>query len=288
MEVEHGDFGRAALRSVDSSDRGLTTVRTAAASADNRWLAFGLKGPVVAVRSFDDAEKKDVDLDKGQFPRSVAFDSAVTTLAVGVGYVPPDNLFYMETDDHVRLFDVAKGDSKAKKPLDHTGRAESLAFHPDGGLLAVAGGNDHEVSLHDLTKNGQIVSVMHGVGTCLWDVGLPMADGNVLGFKDHRNSPEQGAERARPGRVADVPAAAPPLGVGRRLQTGRTARHGGRLDGEAGRPGCPRLVRCQRGGTAYRLEDTTSARDGMPRCCTLHGSAMRTIRRAWRWAITGA
>ena len=242
------------------------SVRVATLSADHRWLAFGLKGPVIAVRSIDNAEKKDVDLDKGQFPRSVAFDSTVTTLAVGVGNVPPESRFYMETDDHVRLFDVAKGDFKAKKPLEHAGRAESLAFHPDGGLLAVAGGNDHEVSLHDLTKNGRIVSVMRGVGTCLWDVGLS-ADGQVLGFKDHRNAKSRVPNERGQGawRTFHLPrrrwVSADEFKPVERLDT---------VDGWTVKPDNDDAhvwYAVNRVGTAYRLE-YDGAREGMPRCYT--------------------
>jgi WD40 repeat protein len=162
------------------------SVRVAALTPDNRWLALGVYGPVVALRSVDGKVKKDFALEEGQFVRSVAFDGKGEKLAVGVGSALPGD-FFMEGDDHIRLYTVAGGDGRELTPIAHSGRAEAVAFHPAGGLLAVGGGNNHEVRLYDLEKNAAKVSEMVGAGACLWDVGLS-ADGNVLGFKDQRNT----------------------------------------------------------------------------------------------------
>src|SRR5262249_20039861 len=60
----------------------------ASLSPDGKLIAVATKGPVVHVRSLDGAQRIDVPLEGGQFPRSVAFDGR-GRLAVGVGTLVP-------------------------------------------------------------------------------------------------------------------------------------------------------------------------------------------------------
>jgi WD40 repeat protein len=160
-------------------------VRVATISPDGKCLAAGHEGPLVAVRSVDGKQVNDVTLRDNEAPRSVAFDASSRTLVFSVGAVLPGGSYFMEGDDQIRFFDYAGG-MKENAGLKHRGKAESLAFHPGGKLFAVAGGDDHEVTLWNLEKGDGPVSVMRGIGSCLWDVGLSR-DGNVVGFRDHRN-----------------------------------------------------------------------------------------------------
>src|SRR5262249_56482300 len=64
--------------------------------------------------------------------------------------------------------------------------ADALAFHPDGQRLAVAGGDNHEVSLWDFDKRKQI-SEIRSPGSSLWGVGLS-ENGRLLGFRIQRDS----------------------------------------------------------------------------------------------------
>ncbi len=250
-------------------------VRVAAISSDHRALAFGLSAVVgkragLALRSLDGTAKMEEELPKSQFPRSVAFDAGGKTLAVGIGNLleqPPESRFYMEKDDEIRLFDLSRGEPKEKKPLvEHTGRAESVAFHPDGKLLAVAGGNNHEVRLRNLADNGRIVSVMEGAGSCLWDVGLSR-DGNALGFKDRRNasSVDPNDRGDGPWRTFDLPR--------RQLASGQAFAPVKRLDRADGwrlrpDPVDPYLWHADhQSGQSFPLE-YDDAREGMPRCFT--------------------
>jgi WD40 repeat protein len=177
-------------------------------SPDGRWLAAAAKGPVVAVRSLDGKQRKDIRLEKGQFPRGVAFDPRGRRLAVSIGTIPdPDRPgFHVEGDDRIRFYDLTASPPTATDGPRHTYRAESLAFHPDGGHLAVAGGDNHEVSLWDLLHPDRPAGVMEGDGTCLWGVALS-PNGRHLGFLPRRDPGSRDPNRrgTGPWRVFDLP-----------------------------------------------------------------------------------
>jgi WD40 repeat protein len=178
-------------------------LRSATLSPDGKWLAAGTTRPLIVIRSLDGKQKKDITLDKGQFPRSVAFDPSGRQLAVTVGTLLEGPVF-IEGNHSVRIYDVNEKLAEAVR-LPHSYRAEIVAFHPKGGHLAVAGGDNHEVTLWDLKKTEKPVSVMRGVGTCLWGVALS-ADGRYLGFQDHREEKSTDVNRrgGGPWRVFDL------------------------------------------------------------------------------------
>jgi WD40 repeat protein len=251
------------------------SVRAAVISPDQTRLAFGLNAAVgkpagIVLRSLDGTAVMAEDLGEGQFPRSLAFDPTGVKLAVGIGNLsldrPRGSRFYMDTNDDTALFDVSGRTIALKQKLPHTGKAESLAFHPSSTLLAVAGGDNHEVRLRDLANGGQAVSVMEGIGSCLWDVGLSR-DGNVLGFRDRRNaaSSDPNNAGAGPWRTFDLPR--------RQLAAGQAFQPVKRLDQTDGWRVVPNEKDPNDWQVAHGADKPVtlghdSARQGMPRCFT--------------------
>src|SRR5262249_12891906 len=76
------------------------SLRGATLSPDGKWLTAATKGPVVAIRSLDGKQQKDIALTEKQFPRSVALDRSGRKLAVSVGSLL-DSPFYLEGDDRL-------------------------------------------------------------------------------------------------------------------------------------------------------------------------------------------
>jgi WD40 repeat protein len=161
------------------------SLRSATLSADGKWIAAATKGPVVAVRSLNGRQQKDIALAEKQFPRTVALDAPGRRLAVAVGSLL-DSPYYLEGDDRVRIYDLQAPTSAPALELRHAYHADGLAFHPGGGYLAVAGGDNQEVTLWDLANTQQPASVQRGAGSGLWSVALS-ADGLAVGFKTQRD-----------------------------------------------------------------------------------------------------
>jgi WD40 repeat protein len=177
------------------------SVFRATLSPDGKWLAAATKGPDVLLRSLDGKGKKDIRLKDGEFPRGVTFDPSGRRLAVAVGSAR--GRFRIEGDDQIRLYDCRGRAPVATAGPPHRYRADFLAFHPDGKRLAVAGGDDHEVTLWDLGRKEQPLSVMRGAGRCLW--GVALSKDGLLGFRDQRKAgADPSARGAGPWRVFDL------------------------------------------------------------------------------------
>lgn len=159
-------------------------------SPDRTRLAIATLGPLVA--GFDLRDEPDppryVRLDNNHFVRALAFHPDGKQLALAVGHVPPNAVFSIEADDQIKLIaNPLTAEWRLAAGPAHSFRADALAFHPKDGRLAIAGGDNHEVTLWDLAKPRTPQSVARGVGRNLWGVRIS-ADGNAVGFQPKRDA----------------------------------------------------------------------------------------------------
>jgi WD40 repeat protein len=254
-------------------------VRCAALSGDRRWLAAGTRqtGPGaganrIEVRALADGTVgASITLAAEEFPECLALDGAGGRLAAAVGAVELAGGFYNERPDAVVVYDLARGGTARPSRVTTAAYVDALAFDPAGNRLAAAGGDNHEVTLWDLSDTSRPQSLVLGPGRCLWSVGLSR-DGKQLGLRDVRANKPAGpnARGAGPWRVFD-------------LDKRKWARAGNftpvaPLEEAAGWRVLPRLRRDVNldpnvwyvrapSGQAYRLPLLTE-QDGQPRCCT--------------------
>jgi WD40 repeat protein len=160
-----------------------------AMSPDGTCLAAVTDGRQVHVCSLPDgAPVREIKLAIDQVGNSLAFDAGGKRLAVGVLLLDQKADFYREVGDRVLIYDLRKRQDPPTEGPRPTFHAYALAFHPlDPNLLAIAGGNDEEVTVWDLrtgARRGEVVSP----GNCLWGVGLsPDAQGRYLAFQPARD-----------------------------------------------------------------------------------------------------
>jgi WD40 repeat protein len=181
-------------------------------SPDGRWVAAlgaqlkkGDAGRFVEVRSLDGRQTRIIEITGGHFPRSLAFDHDGRRLAVGT-YYPPRDWFSHIDSGKVLVYDLGQDPPRSSPGPKVSYYAETLAFHPTRNLLAVGGGDDHELVLWELDPIRK-VSEARSPGASLWAVGLSK-NGRLLGFKDKRHpsptSPNQLASPRAPWRVFDL------------------------------------------------------------------------------------
>lgn len=151
------------------------------------------------------------------FPYCLAFDPPGDRLAVGTYSTPADAKFYKITHGGITIYELA-AEPKAVPGPQTSWYPEALAFHPTNNLLAVAGGNDHEVAIFDLAQSRKPpLAEVKGPGTCLWGVGLSRAqvrdpdgvrEALLLGVQNQRNAdPKHPNQRgAGPWQVFDLSA----------------------------------------------------------------------------------
>jgi WD40 repeat protein len=158
-------------------------------SPDGKWLvARATKKPFIYVRSFDGKQRKDIVLENGAVASSLAFN-ARGQLAAGIRTLQQNaDRFHMESDDQIRVYDLSGEAASAIKILPHSGRVDILAFYPDreGQHLAVAGGDDHQLTLWDLSCPKERPTELRGVGSGIWNVSLSR-NGRYLAFQTQRN-----------------------------------------------------------------------------------------------------
>jgi WD40 repeat protein len=178
-------------------------------SRDGKWLAAGGWHRHVEVRSLDGQQRRDdiVLSRRTQFPtrvaRSLAFDPSGDRLAVGIRSVDVNDFFH-GTDDEITLYTLGTQPPSRTPGARCAYHAEALAFHPDGMRLALAGGDDHEVTLWEPGTGRSLGASVQGPGRCLWGVGLS-ADRRYLGFQDRRaNRPGVNRRGSGPWRVFDL------------------------------------------------------------------------------------
>jgi WD40 repeat protein len=158
-------------------------------SGDGKWLAAtATKRPLIAVRSLDGEQSKDITLKESSCAVSLAFDADVRRLAVGIRPSPGNwGGFHLDLDEQICVYDLSANEAVLKQRLPHSWHVDALAFHPDGRHLGVAGGDNHEVKLWDLKQTKEPVSVLSGVGSGLWSVALGKKNGrSYLAFQTQR------------------------------------------------------------------------------------------------------
>jgi WD40 repeat protein len=141
-----------------------------------------------------------------EFVRSLAFDPKGERMAVGIATVPHrDDSFSIEDADQVAIYDLRPEQPRRLTELERCYHADALAFHPDGKRLAVAGGDNHEVTLWDVAQGEPSGLAVRGAGHCLWSVGFSR-DRTYIGFRQERNpNPSGPNDRGTgPWRVFDL------------------------------------------------------------------------------------
>jgi WD40 repeat protein len=153
-------------------------------SPDGKWLACSLQPNYLVLVPLDGGAAKAVRVD--HFVRSLAFDRD-GRLAVASAGVNTQSSYRLDTHDVIKIFEKATFAHCTE--IKHRGRAEAMAWGPDG-LLAVAGGDNHEVTLYDAkeTKEAKAgpLSVVRGRGRGLWDVRIGK-DGETILYRPQRN-----------------------------------------------------------------------------------------------------
>jgi WD40 repeat protein len=173
------------VKALDPFETNNKTIFRVTISRDKKWFAAGIEGNFVLLRSLDGKTKHQISLQEREFPRAVAFDRDSERLAVSIGRTSSESPFYMETEDRIVFYDL---NGKPTAPEGPRGlyRAWFIAFHPNKKDVAIAAGENHEVTLWRLADMREPVSVMSGAGKALWDVALS-TDGSQIAFRDQRN-----------------------------------------------------------------------------------------------------
>src|SRR5262245_42638948 len=157
-------------------------------SPDRKWVACAFQPNYLIVCPMNGGAARTVRIDFAV--RSLAFDSN-GRLAVAVTADNAQNDFRVESNDTIRLYDdPTAAEPKHSLEIKHRGRAEAMAWSPNG-LLAIAGGDNHEVTLHDLkapVKEAQQgpLQLVRGKGRGLWEVRVGK-DGETIHFKAARD-----------------------------------------------------------------------------------------------------
>lgn len=172
---------------------GVTEVFRAEAIDNGKWFLLGILDPTtpqVLLVSADGKQRIQLALEKDQFPRSIAFHPKTRQVAVGVGSalrVEKGPRFLSDGPEAIHIYDdpIKNGQTKPR-PLPHTGRAESLAFHPTLPHLAVAGGDADEVTLWNLDEPKKPLTVSRGAGRRPFAVNIS-TNGKIVGVQVERN-----------------------------------------------------------------------------------------------------
>ncbi|HKI32999.1 MAG TPA: hypothetical protein VKA46_14200 [Gemmataceae bacterium] len=164
-------------------------VQMAVLSPDRKWIAARGDARRVEVRSFPDGHAEPIvlaDFPNGHLPESVAFDPDGRHLAVGIRVRDQKANFLYELNGEVLVYDLRADRPKVTARLPMTLFADVMTFDPDGKRLAVAGGDNHDLTLWDVAREKELPA-LESPGHCLWKAALS-ADGHFLGVKDHRRS----------------------------------------------------------------------------------------------------
>jgi WD40 repeat protein len=236
-------------------------------SPNGRWLAAATTTThEVLVRSLRGGNQIGRKLNERQFCRNLTFSPDGKRLAFSIGSrIPAPENWFMEADDEIFSLDLDDPERATRVAPEHRGRAENLTFHPDGRFLAVAGGDNHEVTLWD-TEKRQTVSVMRSKGSGLWGVGLS-SDGHTLAFQEKRDprAADPNHRGMGPWRVFDL--TPPGYKPGKNFVPAAVVDTlgGWRVEPDAHNPYLWRAVHSDRRPLDLKLD---RERDLMPRCYT--------------------
>ncbi len=177
-------------------------------TGDGKQLAAAGWPQAVEIRAMDGkTPARSITLSDGgktrRIARSLAFDSAGQRIAIGIRTIAANDFFH-GVDDRIVFYDLSKDPPTLSVGPTCNYHAESLALHPDGTRLAMAGGNDHDVTLWDVNTNKPSGASVNGPGRCLWGVGLSK-DKRFVGFRDERaKTPEVNSRGSGQWRVFDL------------------------------------------------------------------------------------
>jgi WD40 repeat protein len=171
---------------------GLQHVRDAVVAGDGTWLAAtgylrGANHGRLETRTIDGQHIKSVAFHAGGFPGALAVDHADRQLAIAVD--TSSSLAYRPARGAVALYEV-QSHAIRWAGIRPTYTVDAVAFHPGGQHMAVAGGNDFEISVWGLQAN-RMTERLEGPGRSLWQVALS-ADKSRVGFRDQRNIEPKG------------------------------------------------------------------------------------------------
>jgi WD40 repeat protein len=177
------------------------------ASADGQWLACVSRNREVPLEvvSADGQSHFAPRLQVAEEAQGIALSRDGSSVAAACRTVPKDGPFVREVSARVVIYDRRGSALHQRTEFPIPLIAERVAWHPDGRRVAVAGGEDHEITLWDVasTPPKQLTKAV-GVGKCLWSVAFAK-DGSSFGWKDrYQPAPNHPNQRgAGPWRVFD-------------------------------------------------------------------------------------
>src|SRR5262249_23101390 len=143
----------------------------------------------------------------GQYPHSLAFHPQSNHLAVGTRIVDVNATFFKELGGKVWIYDLRDTALPPKEGPSVGLRAERLAYHPGGEMMAVAGGDDHEITLWSLRgETPQRLQTVASQGRAIWGITVS-EEGRFLGIRQEKQAdPPSPNSRATnvPWRVFDL------------------------------------------------------------------------------------
>jgi WD40 repeat protein len=167
-------FHKALQQANKKPPEGRFRVYRADLSPDGKWLAVSFQPNYLVWTSLDGGAAGFIRVDTAV--RALAIDRRGLLAYATVGLNTQSD-FRLDTFDTVRIVGplTGNGETKPQTEFQHSGRAEALAWHPDG-LMAIAGGDDHEVTLRNFKsltrKPAPPLQVVRGKGRGIWDVRI--------------------------------------------------------------------------------------------------------------------
>lgn len=157
-------------------------------AASDTKLVAGLKTNRVVVLHLDQENRlESIDLPSSHVPSALALDPKTGRLAIATSQVDLKATFHKEIGQKTFIVDL-----KAPRPTLEAGpsgtyRIEALAFHPTLDLLAMGGGDHHEITLWKKGEGWEKVSHLESPGRCFYGIKLS-ADGERLYFQEERHA----------------------------------------------------------------------------------------------------